>query len=54
MDGMHRKRINRGRLKRNQGGNWTPYISSIAIEAQTERFRVASYRQLYKMLIGDL
>ena len=39
------KWINRGRLQRNPTGKWTPYISSIAIGAQKDRFRVASDRQ---------
>ena len=42
---MHRKQINRGLLQRNQTGNLTPCIISIAIGAQKDRFWFASDRQ---------
>ena len=45
LDRVHHKRMNRSHLQRNQIGNWTPYISSIAIKAQTGHFRVAFDRQ---------
>ena len=44
-DRVHRKRINKDRIQRNQTGNCTPYISSIAIGAQKDRFQVAFDRQ---------
>ena len=43
-----------GRLQRNQIGNQTLYISSIAIEAQTGRFRVASDRQQSVIWSGSI
>ena len=53
-DRVHRKRINKGRLQRSQTENWTPYVSNIAIGAQTDRFRVASDRQQSGIWSGSI
>ena len=53
-DRVHHERINRGRLQHNQTGNWKPYVSSIAIGAQTDRCRVASDRQQSVIWSGSI
>ena len=53
-DRVHHKRINKDRIQRNQTGNWTPYISSIAIGAQKDRFRVACDRQQSVIWSGSI
>ena len=40
--------------ERNQSGNWTPYVSSIAIGPQTGRFRVASDPQQSVIWSGSI
>ena len=54
LDRVHRKRINRGHLQRSQIGDWTPYISNIAMGAQKGHFRVVSDRQQNVIWSGSI